>query len=326
MLARLAALAVAAAMVVGAVAVRAGLDDRQEADASELRLVCATEMAGACQALADADDRIRPVVEPAEATAARLLAQDVPDLDGWLVPGPWPTFVAEARQRAGRDRGLVTGEALARSPVVLLVWPDRAAVLAGRCGGEIGWRCLGEVAGARWSDLGGPATWGPVKPGHAPVGSAEGLAVVGAATVGYFGRADLSRADLDTDEYRGWLAGLERNLVSRASSPVEDMLLRGRAGLDAVGTLEALAAPVLASAARTDRPETTYPSPMVSVELVLGTVPGPAGDRLAGLVGGRTGRDIVRALGWTEPDATPAVRPAPGLLDALRQVAAEVAR
>lgn len=329
MLARLAAVAAAVAMVVGAVALRGRLDDRQEDAATELRLVCSTEMAATCTALAAEDTRLKVNVEAAEATAARLVGQDVPDLDGWLVAGPWPAFVAEARDRAGREPFLVTSPALARSPVLLVVWPDRAAVLAARCNGEIGWRCVGEQAGARWSDIGGPESWGPVKPGHPPVGTAEGLAVVSAATVGYFGRSDLRRADLDDDGYRGWLARLERNLAGRAAAPVEDMLLRGPGAVDIAGAVEAVAQPLLDRSARVDKPVPIYPSPVVAVDVVLGTGPGPAGDLLSRVMAGRAARTALTAAGWQPPPTagTPASGlPEAGVLDAIREVVAEVAR
>ncbi len=328
MLARLAAVAAAVAMVVGAVALRGRLDDRQEDAATELRLVCSSEMASTCGALAAADPRLRVTVEAAGTTAARLVAQDVADLDGWLVAGPWPALVAEARDRAGREPLLVTSEALARSPVMLVVWDDRAAVLATRCNGEISWRCVGDSAGTRWSEIGGQEQWGPVKPAHAPVGSAEGLAVVGAATVGYFGRSDLSRADLDDDGYRAWLARLERNLAGRSSAPVEDMLLRGPGAVDVAGTVEAVALPLLDRSARVDKPVPIYPSPMVTVEVVLGTVPGPVGALLSRAVAGRDGRVALAGAGWKPPGAAtpPSGLPEPGVLDALGDVVAEGAR
>lgn len=327
MLARLAAVGAAVAMVVGALALRGRLDDRRDDSRTVLRLVCSTEMAATCQDLAATDRTVVVTIEAAEVTAARLVERDAPDLDGWLVAGPWPLFVAEARVRAGREALLTTSAALARSPVVLLVWPDRATVLASRCNGAIGWGCLGEVAGTRWSDIGGQESWGPVKPGHPPVGTGEGLAVVGAATVGFFGRSDISRVDLDEDGYRQWLARLERNLAGRPDSPVEDMLLRGPAGVDAVGAIDAVARPLLDRSARTDKPMSIYPSPVVAVDVVLGTVPGPAGDVLSTLVRGRAFRETLAGRGWVPPEAgVVSGLPEPGVLDAIREVVAEAAR
>ncbi|MGH9154683.1 MAG: hypothetical protein ACRD1K_02240 [Acidimicrobiales bacterium] len=330
MLARLAAVGAAVAMVVAAIFVRGRLDDTGERSASTLRLVCSTEMAPTCADLAAADDRLTVTVERAEDTAARLLgAASDPGFDGWLVAGPWPVFVAEARQRAGSEALVGTGAVLARSPVVLLVWPDRATVLASGCGGDIGWSCLGGVAGTRWSNLGGPVQWGPVKPGHPPVGTAEGLAVVGAATVGFFGRADVSRADLDDDGYRRWLARLERNLGSATASPVETMLLQGPAAFDAVGAIEAVAKPRLDRSARPDKPTPIYPSPMATADVVLGTVAGRAGQLLTELLRSRAGRDAFVGHGWAvaaTANPTPSGLPEPGVLDALRELVGETAR
>ncbi|MEO7442749.1 MAG: hypothetical protein ABIW46_04375 [Acidimicrobiales bacterium] len=329
MFARLASIGAAVAMVVGAIAVRGRLDDRDERSTTVLRLVCSTEMAGPCRELAAGDDRIRLTVETAETTGDRLEGADSdPGFDGWLVAGPWPTFVAEARQRAGREPLVGTSLVLARSPVGLLVWPDRAAVLGPRCGGTITWRCLGDVAGARWSDLGGPEQWGPVKPGHPSVGTAEGLSVVGAATVGFFDRSDVTRVDLDDDGYRVWLARLERNAGGRPPSPVEAMLLQGPASFDAVGAIEATALPLLARSARPDKPTAIYPSPMVTADVVLGTTSGRAGELLSMLVSGGAGRDALKRGGWKPAgvDNQRSGLPEPGVLDALRTIVGEVVR
>lgn len=329
MLARLVAVVAAVAMVVGAVALRSRLDEDEERSATVLRLACSTELAPACRELAAADGRLQVSVETAGTTAERVAgaAADT-GFDGWLVAGPWPTFVAETRQRAGRDALLETGPVLARSPIGLLVWPDRAAVLTPRCGGTIDWRCLGEVAGTRWSDFGGPEPWGPVKPGHPPIETAEGLAVVAAATVGFFGRSDVSRVDLGNDGYREWLARLERNLGGRPVAPVEAMLLQGPAAFDAVGAIEAVAAPLLDRSARADKPTAIYPSPMATADVVLGTVPGPAGELLVELVSGGTGRTALLRNGWRPADAPDAASalPAAGVLDAIREVVGEVVR
>lgn len=330
MIPRLLALVVAAAMVVGAVAVRGRLDDdsdQRAGPAGSLSLVCSTELAETCRLLAADDRRITVTVEEASATADRLTTNAGDDVDGWLVAGPWAGFVAEPRRQAGLP-DLTTGAVLASSPVGLVVWPDRAQVLKGRCAGTgLDWKCLGEVAGLRWADIGGPEAWGPVKPGHPPVTSASGLAVVGAATAGYFGRTDLARADLDDDGYRDWLARLERAIPSPTATPLEDMLVRGPSAFDAVGTIEAHAGTLIAQAARPDKPLALYPSPMATADVTLASAPGSQGERLAKIVNGKTGRVALQVSGW-RPGAGAKTNglPDPGVLDALRGVVAEAAR
>lgn len=344
MAARLLALLAAVAMVVGAVAVRNRIDDKEERQETTLRLVCATELRAVCDDLAADDDyTVVATVEPAATTAGRLIGLEpgrAPGLDGWLVTYPWPEVVADARERAGSEALVAPGQVLARSPVVLAMWPDRAEALGARCeGGVPGWKCLGEAAGQRWDAIGGNPAWGPVKPGHAPPSSASGLTVLGAATAAWFGRTDLSSADLDDDAFRGWLSRLERSVPRTPAATVESMLVRGPSAFDAVGTLEADAGPVVARSARATKPNLLYPAPVATADVVLATPAGRAADLLAELVEGPAGRRSLAAAGWRvsgQPRAqgvpdTPALPagkglPPPGLLSALRQAAEEAAR
>lgn len=338
MIPRLLALVAAVAMVVGAVTLRSRLDEdgARVAATGSLRLVCSAEVAEACTRLAEIDPRVSVMVEEAAATADRL-GGDGPgdaDPDGWLVAGPWASFVAEPRRQAGRPP-LTEGPVLARSAVGLVVWPERAEVLAALCPNtEVNWKCVGDVAGMRWAELGGPETWGPVKPGHPPSTTAVGLAVVGAATAGFFGRTDLARADLDDDGYRDWLARLERSIPNRSASPLEDMLVRGPSAFDIVGTIEAQARPLLGRSARADKPIWLYPSPMATADVSLASTAGDRGELLARIVNGEAGRKALRSIGWRAEDATPDRPPLPatnglpdpGVLDALRGVVEEAAR
>lgn len=340
MAARVVALLAAVAMVVGAVFVRDRLDDDTERRTTTLRLVCSTELSAVCEALADdPETEVVATVEPAATTADRLVA--LPSggstaLDGWMVAGPWPAMVTEARDRKGLGQALLTtGRVLARSPVVLAVWPDRASALATRCpGGVPGWKCLGEVAGAPWEEVGGQPTWGKVKPGHPPLATGAGLAVLGAATAAYFGQPNLSSAELDDDAYEDWLTRFERAAPPVPGSTLEAMVVRGRSTFDAVGTIEAEAGPLLARSPRQDKPTLLYPSPVATADVVLATGGGPAGRLLTELVSGEQGRRELAGNGWRVAGevrsrgvaATPVLPrgnglPSPGLLAALRTTA-----
>jgi len=342
--ARLLALIAAVAMVVGSVAVRSRLDVSSDGGGGgndgngggALRLVCSTELAPVCEAIKKKD--LTASVEPAATTAARLSkdGSDGPSsLDGWLVPSPWPEIVQASRQRAGLEPQLGAGPTLARSPLVLAVWPDKLNVLRQRCaGGQVSWQCWGEVSGQ-------PAA--QIKPGHADVNEAVGLATVGAATAGFFGRADLVRADLeDNDQYRAWLARLEKAVPTfqpSSGTAVRDMLVKGPAAFDAVGTTEAEAAPLVVTAARPVKPVVIYPSPVTTVDVVLATVPGSRSKRLSAAVGGDAGLDALAAGGWRVPKRRPAdgipsqpeLPPSSGLPDAgilefLRTLSKEVTK
>src|SRR5262245_20042152 len=96
-------------MVVAAIVIRNVLIEGDDGDGGSsgsgtARLVCATEVGDACNALDG--EGVKVTIEPAGVTAARLTsltdaeARD-PGLDGWLVPAPWPELVRSSRQQAG---------------------------------------------------------------------------------------------------------------------------------------------------------------------------------------------------------------------------------
>jgi hypothetical protein len=326
---RVLALVAAAAMVAGSIAVRSRIDRRDEDRADPLRIVCASELGGVCDTLRRSSALV--TVEPATTTADRLSrpGADDPGVDGWLVPAPWPQIVDGRR----RVQALVpifgdVSAPLARSPLVLVVRRALADSLAPRCGGPVGWKCLGDAAGA-----------GQAKPGHAdPAADAIGALVVGQATAAYFGRADdLSTVDLDDAGFARWFRGLERATPPLASggSALDEMLGTNFAVYDAVGTTEAEAAPVVAAPAVRDRAVLLYPAPMATADVVLASGGGAMGRRLREVAGGDTTRKALADAGWRVDGATRPVDPplpaadglpSPGFLDTLRSRAVEVRR
>ena len=258
------------------------------------------------------------IKDPGSTEATLEKATGDPGFDGWFTPGPWPQIVEEARKSAGVQPLLASGSALGRTRVGLAVWPDRLAVLLGACPSrQMAWKCFGDaVSKGTWTALGGPATWGPIAIGFPdPPNNATGLAALGAATAGYFGRTDLSSTDLDDPGYRSWL----RKLVqANADHPgLEDVLARGPAEAAAVATLDAVGGPVLASSPRSPKPTLTYPAPVASADVVLGSVISDRGRRLAQTVDSRM-PDLLRKAGWPVASGAPTGLPAPDLLDALR--------
>lgn len=330
-------------MVAGSLALRARLDRQAVESATPLRLVCAAHLGPVCDDLAGSQSGLDVVIEPAGATADRLMGAADAGIDGWLVSAAWPELVDAAR----RSRALPALFApdrpvLARSPLVLAVWKVRNAVLSAHCGRPTDWRCLGEAAAAgSWQALGGPPEWGRLRPGHAePASDDVGLLVLGQAVSEWFGRTDVAAIDLDDDAFRRWFAALERAVPPSAGSPLGFMLAAGPAAFDAVGTTEAEAGPVLARAARGGEVDLLYPLPMATADVVLAAAAGaPGGMRLASAVGGRDGRKALADAGWRvegEPrapgvsavvDLPPSSNlPTPGLLEALRQRWREVVR
>jgi hypothetical protein len=207
---------------------------------------------------------------------------------------------------------------LARSAIGIAVWPDRLAKLGPACGGQPGWKCVGDVAGkGSWNAIGGPPNWGVIKVGIPdPTQTATGLAVLGAATIGYFGTADPTAIDIQNDGFRTWL----HNLVSASKGvpPLEQMLAAGPAVGDLAGIIDAVGAPAVRIAARTDKPALLYPAPVVSADVVLGYVGTDRGVQLTHLVEARAPALLV-ASGWKQTDRGTPPSLLPGdLLDALR--------
>ncbi|MDQ4068820.1 MAG: substrate-binding domain-containing protein [Actinomycetota bacterium] len=326
---RLLALVAAAGMVAGSIAIRSRLDRGEEDRSNPVRVVCAAELGAVCDSLRQTAAQVS--VEPAGTTADRLGRSSAEDhgLDGWLVPAPWPQIVDGRR----RLQALVplfpeVSAPLARSPLVLVVRRMLAESLAPRCGGTVGWKCLGDAAGA-----------GQAKPGHAdPAADALGTLVVGQATAAFFERVDdLSTLDLDDPEFARWFRGLERATPPLASggSPLGEMLGTNFAVYDAVGTIEAEAAPVLAASAVRDRVVLLYPAPMATADVVLAGTGGNAARRLRNVAGGDTTRRALAGAGWrvegmtrtTEPPLpSTSGLPSAGFLDTLRSRAQEVRR
>src|SRR5438270_3546694 len=140
---RVVALAAAAAMIAGALWFRHRRDNKTSS-ASRPHITCATEVGVVCDAVSKSAD---VTVESASTTAARLSKTDSTDIDAWVTAGPWPQLVDEARERAGRTRFFTRYDtAIARSPLVAAVFPDRGRVLSAKCGGPITWKCIGDAA------------------------------------------------------------------------------------------------------------------------------------------------------------------------------------
>jgi hypothetical protein len=306
---RILALFVAVILVGAAVGIRAlvggGGDSGGDGGSDEpLSLLCASEL-GVCEALASSNPDLDVTVAPAGTSADELATGDLRSLgyDGWLTLGREAEIARDARERAGLPRTLGRPTPpIARSPLVLAVWKDRGEVLASHCGGTLDWRCIGEVAGASWTSIGGQGAWGSVKPGHAdPAVNGDGLLVIGQAATSFFGRSDLSRDDYTDDAFLDWFGRLERSIRFDPGSAFERMLVGGPAVYDIVGTTEAEAAPLLAGASADRRASLRllYPSPVASADVVYVPITSaPGADELGDRLTGDDGRTALAAAGW----------------------------
>jgi hypothetical protein len=243
------------------------------------------------------------VEDPLDTADALVAARDAAELDAglWLVTRPWAEAVEDARARANEEPLL--GEPVgpvARSPVGVLVWEDRAAALeAGACGGTVGWRCVGEAADRMWDEVGGEASWGQVRAGLADPPSATGLTVLGAAVAGYLDRCDYATNDVDGD-VSSWLGRLATTADRTADGPVPRMLTRGPGELAALGVIEADA--VAASATERDDVRFVIPEPVATADLVVVPVGDENQEAADDLAGGADLLDGLAEAGWRVPD------------------------
>ena len=324
---RLLALVFAIALVGAAVGIRAVIDGGDSDEGSSPdgggtpTLLCATELEQVCQEL-QRDHDIEVTVEPSGLSTdeiAKVPDDQIRDLgfDGWLTLSRDAEIARDRRARGSLEPAIgEPTERIARSPLVIGIWKDRAAALSPECADQqVTWKCIGDFAGRPWTTaLVGQASWGAVKPGHSdPSTTAEGLLVIGQAASSYFGRTDLSIDDYADDGFLEWFARLENNVRVRAVSPFEEMLVGGAALIDMVGTAEAEAGPELARASRDrrDEVELLYPAPVATADVVYTPVEGaPGADELQDLVTGDDGRAALARAGW-RVDGEPHARGVP---------------
>jgi Ca-activated chloride channel family protein len=136
----------------------------------------------------------------------------------------------------GRDVFLTDGEYRARPVAISLftwgIYQSRAAVLEERFG-EIDWETIHTAATARrgWPELGGDPAWGFFKlvvPN--PARNVGGLAAMVAIAGEYYGRTDISVADVTNPEFQEWLAelmGAVTDFSSASAYTSEDFALFG---------------------------------------------------------------------------------------------------
>ncbi|NOZ05167.1 MAG: solute-binding protein [Chloroflexi bacterium] len=143
---------------------------------------------------------------------------------------------AALKEGRGRDVFLTDGKYRARPVVVSLfswgIYQSRSEVLKAKYG-EINWRTIHDAATAKggWRDLGGNPDWGYFKlvvPNpHKNVG---GLAAMVAAGGEYFGKTNLTVADVTDPQFQAWLRelmGAVTDFSSLGSYSVENLALFG---------------------------------------------------------------------------------------------------
>lgn len=175
-------------------------------------------------------------VSPEGIEAARAALVDFPT--AWIPESRYLVELANAsyKERLGRDVFLTDGEYRAR-PIAtsLLTWglyESRAQVLQEKFG-EISWQTIHDAAIAKggWPELGGDAGWGYFKlvvPN--PNKNVAGLHAMIAAAGEYYGRPDISVADVTDPEFQSWLEelmGAVTDFSSASAYTSEDFALFG---------------------------------------------------------------------------------------------------
>ena len=319
---RFLALLAAVGLVAAAVLVRTAIDGGTPGGGSgggdgddTTTLRCGPDLQRVCEALADdregsGDLEVR--IESEGETAGRLAAEGSVGLqaDAWLTVGPWAAVAADDRAAAGAPPLELGGTSppLARSPVVIVAAADRADALAGACPTGVTWACVGPLTGRPWTDAGGQATWGALRPGIAPPATGGGLAVwsqaVSSETVSVGLPADWARNDLDDPVVSAWFDQLASQ-ARRAGPGVADPLARflvAPATFGVVGALESAAGPAAARAAGRSDTRLIYPEPVVSAEVTLTAPAGSTVDEVLDLIGSdRLSRALADA-GWRVAD------------------------
>jgi hypothetical protein len=277
---RVLALLGATAMIVTALVVRAGIDDGDTSGGGdgETTIACATELADICEQWAHRAD-VTPVGQDVGYTIADLSDGRVEEgIDAWLAPATW---VELARSQPEAPLG-EPSRPIARSRVAIVVDRAQDRRVADACGDDVGWRCIADV------ERPSVALTDPE--------SGNGLAVLGAAAVGYFRRADFASNDFDA-AFDDWLRSfVDGTLIASGGRSPVDRLITEQGLLTAVGAVEVDAR---TAETRSERARLIYPAPVSAADVVLAPVRGRMdADVRDDLAAGRALRDAFTGARW----------------------------
>lgn len=189
------------------------------------------------------DGRERPTVwSPADSAVLRMLESD------WATdPSRGPLFAPD-----GND----APQPLVTTPLVFVVWEDRANVLLKASEGKaISWKTIHKAVASDqgWPAIGGKPEWGFVKLGHTdPTRSNSGLQAMLLASFEYYNkRTGLTVGDLLDPKYQEWVRQLEKGVTRFETSTgtfMTDMVRFGPSKYDIAVVYENLAISQIANA------------------------------------------------------------------------------
>ncbi len=141
------------------------------------------------------------------------------------------------------------------TPLVFVVWEDRAKVLLAASGGTLSWKAIHKAVASPkgWAAIGGKPDWGFVKLGHTdPTRSNSGLQALLLMTLEYYGKqSGLTVGDLLDEKYQTFVKETERGVTRFEASTgtfMTDMVRFGPSKYDIAVVYESLAVSQLENA------------------------------------------------------------------------------
>jgi len=187
----------------------------------------------AAQALIDGRDK--PVLwSPADSLALNLAESD------WETKNGSRLIAAEGTEDAP--------QALVITPLVFVIWEDRAEVLQKAGKGQIGWRTIHDAIASNqgWPAVGGKPDWGFVKLGHTdPTRSNSGVCALLSMTIEFYKQTSgLEVGQLLKPEYQAFVKQIEKGVTQFEASTgtfMQDMIRFGPSKFDIAWVYENLA-------------------------------------------------------------------------------------
>jgi hypothetical protein len=225
------------------------------APAVAIELVYSTEKKDWLEAQVTAFHAANPTIEVKLSGKGSLEAANA-ILDGTLKPTLWSPADSVVLGFAAADWStkyqtpLAVGDAqpLVLSPLVFVVWKDRADALLAASGGVLTWQAIHKaVASPRgWLAIGGKGDWGFVKLGHTdPTKSNSGLQALVLMSLEFFGKTSgLTVSDILDPKYQTFVKEVERGVSKFESSTgtfMTDMIRFGPSKYDIAVVYESLA-------------------------------------------------------------------------------------
>lgn len=183
------------------------------------------------------DGTLKPALfSPADSLIANLLSDD------WSTKNGKPLFIGDPQP-------------LLLSPLVFVVWQDRAEVLTAKTGGVLTWKAIraAVISPKGWPAVGGKAAWGFVKLGQTdPSRSNSGLQALLSMSLEYYNKSSgLTVEELLDEKYQQWIKEIERSVSRFEASTgtfMTDMIRFGPSKYDIAVVYESLAVSQLENA------------------------------------------------------------------------------